>query len=84
MMDWLGKMLKLPEDFLAGTKGKGGGVIQVSMLLIIEQCNVKGAAKVFYTVSGGIKSSISGSDTVRPSNYVSSVHLSARIRQLAL
>ncbi|XP_062847895.1 aromatic-L-amino-acid decarboxylase [Trichomycterus rosablanca] len=28
MMDWLGKMLKLPEDFLAGTGGKGGGVIQ--------------------------------------------------------
>ncbi|XP_056330947.1 aromatic-L-amino-acid decarboxylase [Danio aesculapii] len=28
MLDWLGKMLKLPEDFLAGTKGKGGGVIQ--------------------------------------------------------
>ncbi|XP_058602836.1 aromatic-L-amino-acid decarboxylase isoform X3 [Onychostoma macrolepis] len=28
MMDWLGKMLKLPEDFLAGTEGKGGGVIQ--------------------------------------------------------
>ncbi|TRY99205.1 hypothetical protein DNTS_028954 [Danionella cerebrum] len=28
MMDWLGKMLKLPEDFLAGTEGQGGGVIQ--------------------------------------------------------
>ncbi|XP_066539964.1 aromatic-L-amino-acid decarboxylase [Hoplias malabaricus] len=28
MMDWLGKMLRLPEEFLAGTEGKGGGVIQ--------------------------------------------------------
>ncbi|KTF92833.1 hypothetical protein cypCar_00014713 [Cyprinus carpio] len=28
MLDWLGKMLKLPEDFLAGTEGSGGGVIQ--------------------------------------------------------
>ncbi|XP_016362411.1 aromatic-L-amino-acid decarboxylase-like [Sinocyclocheilus anshuiensis] len=28
MLDWLGKMLKLPEDFLAGTEGRGGGVIQ--------------------------------------------------------
>uniref|UniRef100_A0A8B9KBE2 Aromatic-L-amino-acid decarboxylase n=1 Tax=Astyanax mexicanus TaxID=7994 RepID=A0A8B9KBE2_ASTMX len=28
MLDWLGKMLKLPEEFLAGTEGKGGGVIQ--------------------------------------------------------
>lgn len=26
MMDWLGKMLQLPEDFMSG--GKGGGVIQ--------------------------------------------------------
>lgn len=30
VLDWLGKMLKLPEEFLAGTEGKGGGVIQVS------------------------------------------------------
>ena len=30
MLDWLGKMLQLPEDFLAGTEGQGGGVIQVS------------------------------------------------------
>ncbi|KAJ8354193.1 hypothetical protein SKAU_G00217600 [Synaphobranchus kaupii] len=28
MLDWLGKMLNLPEDFLAGTSGQGGGVIQ--------------------------------------------------------
>lgn len=28
-MDWLGKMLKLPEAFLAGEAGQGGGVIQV-------------------------------------------------------
>lgn len=30
MMDWLGKMLKLPEAFLAGQVGEGGGVIQVT------------------------------------------------------
>lgn len=30
MLDWLGKMLQLPECFLAGTDGQGGGVIQVS------------------------------------------------------
>lgn len=29
MLDWLGKMLKLPECFIAGTSGRGGGVIQV-------------------------------------------------------
>lgn len=28
MLDWLGKMLKLPEHFIAGTDGHGGGVIQ--------------------------------------------------------
>uniref|UniRef100_UPI003AAB940F aromatic-L-amino-acid decarboxylase isoform X1 n=1 Tax=Centroberyx gerrardi TaxID=166262 RepID=UPI003AAB940F len=28
MLDWLGKMLQLPDDFLAGTHGHGGGVIQ--------------------------------------------------------
>ena len=29
MMDWLGKMVQLPEAFLAGEAGEGGGVIQV-------------------------------------------------------
>uniref|UniRef100_A0A7N5ZYU6 Aromatic-L-amino-acid decarboxylase n=1 Tax=Anabas testudineus TaxID=64144 RepID=A0A7N5ZYU6_ANATE len=28
MLDWLGKMLQLPECFIAGTDGHGGGVIQ--------------------------------------------------------
>ncbi|CAH2283376.1 aromatic-L-amino-acid decarboxylase isoform X3 [Pelobates cultripes] len=28
MLDWLGKMIGLPEHFLAGSKGEGGGVIQ--------------------------------------------------------
>uniref|UniRef100_A0A8C9YVH5 Aromatic-L-amino-acid decarboxylase n=1 Tax=Sander lucioperca TaxID=283035 RepID=A0A8C9YVH5_SANLU len=28
MLDWLGKMLNLPEHFIAGTHGHGGGVIQ--------------------------------------------------------
>uniref|UniRef100_A0A8C8RBD0 Aromatic-L-amino-acid decarboxylase n=1 Tax=Pelusios castaneus TaxID=367368 RepID=A0A8C8RBD0_9SAUR len=30
MLDWLGKMLNLPEEFLAGRNGEGGGVIQGS------------------------------------------------------
>ena len=30
MMDWLGKMLQLPEEFLFSGPGRGGGVIQVS------------------------------------------------------
>ena len=30
MLDWLGKMLQLPKDFLSETQGQGGGVIQVS------------------------------------------------------
>jgi hypothetical protein len=30
MMDWLGKLLDLPDDFLfSGSGGRGGGVIQV-------------------------------------------------------
>ena len=29
MMDWIGKMLQLPEDFLFCGPGRGGGVIQV-------------------------------------------------------
>ncbi|KAG8572372.1 hypothetical protein GDO81_012030 [Engystomops pustulosus] len=28
MLDWLGKVIGLPEEFLAGSKGEGGGVIQ--------------------------------------------------------
>lgn len=28
MMDWLGKMLGLPDEFLSFSGGKGGGVIQ--------------------------------------------------------
>ncbi|XP_075068740.1 aromatic-L-amino-acid decarboxylase [Mixophyes fleayi] len=28
MLDWLGKMIGLPEQFLAGSNGEGGGVIQ--------------------------------------------------------
>ena len=30
MMDWLAKALNLPDEFLS--KGKGGGVIQVSVV----------------------------------------------------
>jgi aromatic-L-amino-acid decarboxylase len=28
MMDWLGKMLKLPDFYLASSDGNGGGIIQ--------------------------------------------------------
>jgi len=35
MLDWLGKMLKLPDDFIAGTLGHGGGVIQVRFFCVI-------------------------------------------------
>ena len=28
-MDWLGKLLSLPEEFLSSSGGHGGGVIQV-------------------------------------------------------
>lgn len=28
MLNWLGKMLQLPSEFLASSGGKGGGVIQ--------------------------------------------------------
>jgi hypothetical protein len=31
MLDWLGKMLELPKEFLASSGGKGGGVIQVTL-----------------------------------------------------
>ena len=31
-MDWLGKMLNLPEEFLFESKGHGGGVIQVKKI----------------------------------------------------
>lgn len=29
MMDWMGKLLGLPEQFLNCTEGHGGGVLQV-------------------------------------------------------
>ena len=36
VLDWLGKMINLPDDFLSCKKGsKGGGVIQVSTLTYI-------------------------------------------------
>ncbi|XP_017880882.2 aromatic-L-amino-acid decarboxylase-like [Ceratina calcarata] len=33
MLDWLGKMLDLPKEFLACSGGKGGGVIQVNIFI---------------------------------------------------
>lgn len=32
MMNWLGKLLGLPEEFLNCSEGPGGGVIQVSIV----------------------------------------------------
>lgn len=34
-MDWLGKLLGLPEEFLNSSPGPGGGVLQVSILFYI-------------------------------------------------
>lgn len=36
MMDWLGKILGLPKQFLNETEGPGGGVIQVKNEWMIE------------------------------------------------
>lgn len=45
MMDWLGKLLGLPKEFLASSGGKGGGVIQVNknitMLIIHREKKMK-------------------------------------------
>nr|XP_009940044.1 PREDICTED: aromatic-L-amino-acid decarboxylase isoform X5 [Opisthocomus hoazin] len=38
MLDWLGKMINLPEDFLAGKDGRGGGVIQFCATLGTTPC----------------------------------------------
>ena len=44
VLDWLGKMINLPDDFLSCKKGsKGGGVIQVSR---------KSTSFIFLAVSG--------------------------------
>lgn len=37
MLDWVGKMLNLPKEFLACSGGKGGGVIQVIMITRIVE-----------------------------------------------
>ncbi|XP_010006651.1 PREDICTED: aromatic-L-amino-acid decarboxylase isoform X5 [Chaetura pelagica] len=38
MLDWLGKMINLPEEFLAGNSGQGGGVIQFCATLGTTSC----------------------------------------------
>ncbi|XP_010022200.1 PREDICTED: aromatic-L-amino-acid decarboxylase isoform X5 [Nestor notabilis] len=38
MLDWLGKMINLPEEFLAGKDGHGGGVIQFCATLGTTPC----------------------------------------------
>ena len=48
MMDWLAKMLKLPQHFMSG--GKGGGVIQVkdvSHFYVIKLLTSKHARESF-------------------------------------
>ena len=42
-MDWLGKMLQLPSEFLSG--GKGGGIIQVSIVTISNLCSETNGVK---------------------------------------
>lgn len=56
MLDWLGKMLQLPECFLAGTHGHGGGVIQVRVLcvfpvlpVLVKYCIFFGSCSVIMT-----------------------------------
>ena len=39
MLDWLGKMLALPDEFLACSGGRGGGVIQVCICFNIDDQN---------------------------------------------
>lgn len=39
MLDWLGKMLDLPKEFLTSGGGKGGGVIQVISSMSIDALN---------------------------------------------
>jgi hypothetical protein len=56
MLDWLGKMLELPKEFLASSGGKGGGVIQVHMNMPlsygwISTCN-SSSVKSYFTCSG--------------------------------
>ena len=52
MLDWLGKMLELPKEFLASSGGKGGGVIQVCMNVLlnddwISTCNSSSVTSYF-------------------------------------
>ena len=59
VLDWLGKMINLPDDFLSCKKGsKGGGVIQVSRKStlhvmkdgfqdLIEKVRFQGSTKVW-------------------------------------
>uniref|UniRef100_A0A8D1KI52 Aromatic-L-amino-acid decarboxylase n=1 Tax=Sus scrofa TaxID=9823 RepID=A0A8D1KI52_PIG len=51
MMDWLGKMLQLPEAFLAGEAGEGGGVIQAHSS--VERAGLIGGVKLKAIPSDG-------------------------------
>lgn len=58
MMDWLGRMLQLPECFIAETHGHGGGVIQVSVIgtmtlsvFYMSFCRCSSASVIFFVVA---------------------------------
>lgn len=52
VIDWLGKMLDLPQEFLFSSGGKGGGVIQVWL------CKTSARKCVFIGKTGDISKQI--------------------------
>jgi hypothetical protein len=48
MMDWLGKLIGLPPVFLAGSGGKGGGVIQVDTNFFAFKNSLKSSLYCLY------------------------------------
>lgn len=48
-MNWLGKLLGLPEEFLNCSSGPGGGVIQVKMEILITYCCFKFYARASHS-----------------------------------
>lgn len=62
MLDWLGKMLQLPESFLTENGGEGGGVIQVRR----AGCPAPGTRVHWESSHGGWGGRRSGGVLVRP------------------
>lgn len=48
MLNWLGRLLQLPEEFLNLPGSSGGGCIQVSVYIIID--TEEEALHVLYTI----------------------------------